>query len=84
MHVSLVENMARVNVDDPAPVLPFDTAFPSTGELKRQTAEKTARHRAAGRKPFDGLCGVLKDSPAFTGDPVEMVRTWRDEWEAAR
>jgi hypothetical protein len=62
----------------------FEGAFPSIEELKRQAAEKTARRKAEGRKPFDNLCGVLKDSPALSGDPVEMVRAWRDEWETAR
>jgi hypothetical protein len=55
-------------------------AFPAIGELKRQAAEKTARRKAEGRKPFEGLTGVLKDSPALAGDPVEIVRAWRDGW----
>ena len=72
------------DVNDPAPVVPVDAAFPSIGELKRQAAEKTARRKAEGRKPFDGLCGVLEDSPALCGDPVEIAKAWRDEWKTAR
>ena len=66
MHISFVENMARVNVDDPAPVPPVETAFPTIPELKRQAAEKTACRKAEGRKPFDDLCGVLSGSPALS------------------
>ena len=76
--------MARVKVDDPARVPPIEAAFPTIAELKRQAAEKTARRKAEGRKPFDDLCGVLSGSPALSGDPVEIVRTWRNEWETAR
>ena len=71
-------------VDYSTRVLPVDTAFPAIEELKQQAAEKTARRKAEGKKPFEGLCGMLSDSPALAGDPVEMVRAWRDEWKTAR
>lgn len=29
---------------------------------------------------FDDFFGVLKDSPAFSEDPVALQRKWRDEW----
>ena len=69
---------------DAVRVPPIEAAFPTIAELKRQAAEKTARRKAEGRKPFDDLCGVLSGSPALSGDPVEIVRTWRNEWETAR
>ncbi|MDR2484554.1 MAG: hypothetical protein LBD55_04065 [Treponema sp.] len=75
--VTIPENR-RISVDL------FGRAFPSIEELKRQGAEKTALRKAEGRKPFGNLCGVLKDSPALSGDPAEMARAWRDEWETAR
>ena len=73
----------RIFLDLPE-VLPFDAAFPAIEELKQQAADKTARRKADGRKPFEGLCGVLEHSPALTGDPVEIVRAWRDEWKTPR
>ncbi|MHC6204555.1 hypothetical protein ACYULU_15350 [Breznakiellaceae bacterium SP9] len=59
-----------------------DTALPATAieDLKRQAAEKTARRRLERRKPFEGLYGALKDSKSLEGDPMELVRRWRDEW----
>ena len=70
--------------DTSAQILPFDAAFPAIEELKQQAADKTARRKADGRKPFEGLCGVLEHSRALTGDPVEIVRAWRDEWKTPR
>ena len=57
-----------------------DSGFPSIAELKLQAAEKTAKRRLEGRKPFEGLCGALKDSRALEGEPVEIVQRWRDGW----
>ena len=72
-------------VDDySARIVPFDAAFPAIEELKQQAADKTARRKAEGRKPFEGLCGVLENSPALAGDPIEIARAWRDEWETTR
>ena len=68
---------------DTARVPPVETAFPAIAELKRQAAEKTARRKAEGRKPFDDLCGVLSGSPALCGDPVEMVCTAHSRRQAA-
>jgi hypothetical protein len=61
-----------------------DGILPAIGELKWQAAEKTARRKTEGRKPFEGLSGALADSPALAGDPVEIVRAWRDGWTLAR
>lgn len=32
-------------------------------------------------KGIDDLIGALKDSKAFQGDPVEIQRAMRDEWD---
>jgi hypothetical protein len=61
----------------------IDAASPLTtaiDEFQRQAAEKTARRKAEGKKPFEGLRGSLKDSKAFAGDPADIVKKWRDEW----
>jgi hypothetical protein len=50
-------------------------------ELKRRAAEKTARRKADGVNPFEGLYGVFKNSATFGGDPLEIVRSLRDEWD---
>jgi hypothetical protein len=50
-------------------------------ELKRQAAEKTARRKAGGVNPFEGLYGVFKNNSTFAGDPSEIVRSLRDEWD---
>jgi hypothetical protein len=66
--------------------IPADSGevVPTIEELKRQAAEKTARRKAEGRKPFAGLDGILQGSAALAGDPVEMTRAWRDGWTIAR
>ena len=30
---------------------------------------------------FSDFFGILKDSPAFSGDPVEIQRAMRSEWD---
>jgi hypothetical protein len=57
-----------------------ETQSPSLEDLKQQAAEKTARRKAGGKNPFEGLYGVFKDSKTFAGDPVEIVKKWREEW----
>jgi hypothetical protein len=32
-------------------------------------------------KPLADYLGLLKDSPTFNGDPVEIQRKLRDEWD---
>jgi hypothetical protein len=32
-------------------------------------------------KPLSDYAGILKDSPTFTGAPVEIQRKLRDEWD---
>lgn len=32
-------------------------------------------------KPLSDYLGLLKDSPTFKGDPVEIQRQLRDEWD---
>jgi hypothetical protein len=59
----------------------FFTPLPMLDTLKQQAAEKTARRITEGRKPFEGLCGCLKDSKTFAGDPVQIIRKIRDEWQ---
>jgi hypothetical protein len=39
------------------------------------------RREAAQRKALMEFYGCLKDSPAFEGDPVEIFRKERDEWD---
>ena len=57
---------------------------PLLAELKLQAAKKTACRKANGRKPFEGLYGILKDSTTFAGDPVEIGKNLREEWDVAR
>ncbi|GMO17277.1 MAG: hypothetical protein Pg6A_03580 [Termitinemataceae bacterium] len=61
-----------------------DTADNPLEKFKLLAEEKTARRKACGKRPFEGLYGILKDSAAFSGDPVEIVRKMREEWDAAR
>jgi hypothetical protein len=58
--------------------------IPSLEKLKLQAAKKTAYRKASGKKPFEGLYGILKDSTTFAGDPVEIVKKLREEWDVAR
>jgi hypothetical protein len=39
------------------------------------------RREAAQRKALMEFYGCLKDSPAFEGEPVEIFRKERDEWD---
>jgi hypothetical protein len=58
-------------------------SFTAIDGFQRQAAEKTARRKAEGRKPFEGLRGCLKNSKAFAGDSAELVKKWRNEWAQA-
>jgi hypothetical protein len=50
-----------------------------------EDALKIATEKAAdtNRKPFSRHCGRLKNSVAFAGDPVEIQRAMRAEWDRA-
>ncbi|MDR1230426.1 MAG: hypothetical protein LBK61_03370 [Spirochaetaceae bacterium] len=48
--------------------------------LKAEAAEKTARRKREGRKPFEELYGSLKDCYAVKDDPIEFVKECRGEW----
>jgi hypothetical protein len=63
---------------------PENKAMPAIEKFKQQAAEKTALRKANGKKPFEGLRGIFKDSAAFAGNPEEIVREWRDEWVVDR
>jgi hypothetical protein len=39
-----------------------------------------AKQLQPGETRFQGLAGSLKNSKTFDGDPVEIVRTMRNEW----
>lgn len=39
-----------------------------------------SREKPQSGKTIEDFIGCLKDSDAFSGDPVELVRQWRDEW----
>jgi hypothetical protein len=49
-------------------------------KLKAEAAEKTARRKLEGRKPFEGLYGSLEDSYAVKDDPAMFVKECRGEW----
>jgi hypothetical protein len=59
----------------PSPELP--PAYPPAEALKI-AAEKAADPN---RKPFSRHYGRLKNSRAFTGDPVEIQKAMRAEWD---
>jgi hypothetical protein len=52
--------------------------FAALESFKRQAAEKTARRKLEGRKPFEGLHGCLDYDRV--GDTVDFVTEWRGEW----
>jgi hypothetical protein len=37
--------------------------------------------RSLGKKTLADFAGILKDSPNFNGDPVEIQRAMRSEWD---
>jgi hypothetical protein len=39
------------------------------------------RQRQAKIKAIMDFAGCLKDSPTFEGDPVQIIRDMRDEWD---
>ena len=39
------------------------------------------KHQEPEPKTLNDFFGVLKDSPTFKGDPVEIQRKMRDEWD---
>jgi hypothetical protein len=50
-------------------------------KIMKEASERARRERATGYKPFEGLYGCLEGSGIFDGDPVEIQRKMRDEWE---
>jgi hypothetical protein len=52
--------------------------FAALEDLKRQSAEKTARRKLEGRKPFEGLHGCIDCNRI--GDTVDFATEWRGEW----
>lgn len=49
-------------------------------DAKKSHIITPARKLAKGEERFEGLAGILSNSRAFEGDPVEIVRKMRDEW----
>jgi hypothetical protein len=47
-----------------------------TKELSQERTEKSS-----GKKTLADFVGILKDSPNFNGDPVEIQRAMRSEWD---
>ena len=52
----------------------------STGDLIKQLLNK---HISEASQPstLNDFAGILKDSTTFKGDPVEIQRTMRNEWD---
>jgi hypothetical protein len=48
--------------------------------MQRAKATNVAS-RPGQQRGIDDLIGVLKNSPAFEGDPVEIQRAMRREWD---
>ena len=45
--------------------------------LRQKSNSKSSKKR----KPLSDYLGLLKDSPTFKGDPVEIQRQMRNEWD---
>ncbi|MDR3335923.1 MAG: hypothetical protein LBT16_01850, partial [Treponema sp.] len=54
------------------------TVKEAIAEAKRKTAERLENPEKDSMKKY---AGCLKDSPVFEGDPVEIQRKMRDEWD---
>ena len=57
-----------------------EQAHLSTNDLIEQFLSKYASEESR-PKTLNDFFGVLKDSPTFKGDPVEIQRKMRDEWD---
>ncbi|GMO61784.1 MAG: hypothetical protein Ta2A_08100 [Treponemataceae bacterium] len=57
-------------------------AFPTIAELKAEAARKTAKRLAdPSMDSFRRYAGCLATNKTFEGDPVEIQRKMRDEWD---
>jgi len=56
-----------------------EQAHLSTGDLIEQLLSKYVSE-APQPTTLNDFAGILKDSPTFKGDPVEIQRKMRDEW----
>lgn len=56
-----------------------DQAHISTGELIEQLLSKYITEKAE-PATLNDFVGILKDSSTFKGDPVDIQRKMRDEW----
>ena len=50
-------------------------------ELAELLEKRTNANRSPKKKTLAAYAGILKDSPNFNEDPVEIQRTMRSEWD---
>lgn len=50
-------------------------------DFVKSLQQKSNSESSRKRKPLSDYLGLLKDSPTFKGDPVEIQRQLRDEWD---
>ena len=52
----------------------------SANDLIEELLSKYAIEKPS-QKTLNDFFGILKDSPTFKGDPIEIQRKMRDEWD---
>ena len=50
-------------------------------EFVKSLQQKANSESSKKRKPLSNYLGLLKDSPTFKGNPVEIQRRLRNEWD---
>jgi hypothetical protein len=61
-----------------------ETLLDSEAELESDFTKELSQERtekSSGKKTLADFVGILKDSPNFNGDPVEIQRAMRSEWD---
>jgi hypothetical protein len=66
--------------DQAAEILDF-AEFLLQKRSRQASPEATSDTESHQKRPLSSYAGILKDSPTFQGDPVEIQRQLRNEWD---
>jgi len=76
----LYELVKALPEDQVAELLDF-AEFLLQKRSRQASSEAVSDTESLQKRPLSTYAGILKDSPTFQGDPVEIQRQLRNEWD---
>jgi hypothetical protein len=76
----LYELVKALPEDQVAELLDF-AEFLLQKRSRQASSEAVSDTESPQKRPLSTYAGILKDSPTFQGDPVEIQRQLRNEWD---